>query len=458
MAISVSGNDVLVAVEVGTGGTFSLGSGVEVSGKTAKIKVKTQTSSSYPTYVLAGGNTTETGRAVNISVRAGTGKVVLGNDKPGDHWISPTSISGTGSKTWAVDPYTLDDDEPQPTEVGGLGPPTTFYQSRWFRYTGSNQNVTFDVSSTDYDIDNIYTEIWDATGHEDDIAAWNYLETGTNAFVSATDYVTSNGVLLLRLSTSASDASFDATLAYVTTTPDDEGQGNLEVDLRDDVLLETPTAIEFNLVNADEEALITIELSGYGQVGQYLADDNGIILGQSVYIPPLDAGTYTLSFSGGGEATTNTFQVLEDSVPLPTAPGADDAPTPVSTPHRWILQDPISVLDQFEFTYNPTTMSDPFGARPFSSDPTTAPGGQSIVWEALSKAVEWTFSGYVDTEADYLALEDWTALRRRFFVIDHKDRYWVAVFTAFDPQPKRVIGAPFAHDYTIKALLYGEVT
>lgn len=449
MAISVSGNDALVAVAVDTGGSVSLGSGVEVSGKTAKIKVKSATSTSAPTYVLSGGNITVSGKTANVAVRVGSGLATLGNDKPGDHWISPTGISGTGSKTWTVTPYSIDADEPT------VGLTTVFYKSRWFRYNGSGQNVTFDLSATG---SSAYIELWDATGHEEDPAQWNYLATGTGPYTSSTVYVPSSGVLLLRVSTSGSGSTFDTTLDFVTTTPDDAGEGNLEVDLKEEVLLETPTSIEFNLVNADEEALITITLSGYGQVGAYLADDNGIILGQSVYIPSLDAGTYTLSFSGGGEATTNTFQVLEDAVPLPTAPAADDAPTTVGSPHRWILQDPIGVLDQFEFTYNPTTMSDPYGARAFSSDPTTAPNGQSIVWEALSKAVEWTFSGYIDAEADYLALEDWTSLRRRFFVIDHQDRYWVAVFTGFDPQPKRVIGKPYAHDYTIKALLYGEAT
>jgi hypothetical protein len=72
----------------------------------------------------------------------------------------------------------------------------------------------------------------------------------------------------------------------------------------------------------------------------------------------------------------------------------------------------------------------------------------------MQRAVDWEFAGYLDTEADLEALNAWLALNKRFYLIDHRQRNWVVTFVSFDPQPKRVFATPYAHTYTVKALIY----
>jgi len=114
------------------------------------------------------------------------------------------------------------------------------------------------------------------------------------------------------------------------------------------------------------------------------------------------------------------------------------------------------VLDEFEFTYNPSRMSSPFVVRSYTIDVTTSPEGQALIYESLPKTVDWDFAGFLDTEADLLAFAEYAALNRRFFCIDHRDRAWIITITDFDPQPKRAIGLPYAHNYTVRAVLFGE--
>lgn len=449
MAISVDGETGLIDL-LADPGTPTFGTGIEVVGKTAKITVRAQSSTSVPDFTLSGGDHTETGETAQLTITAHPGVPVIGDKKAGDYWVNPTMMTGTGTKTWDVTDYTEDTDEPPNYGIA-------LYKSRWFRYDGADTELTFELTSDA----GTWLEIYDAQDPFDS-ATWVYLSGGEQPVTSALGLVPAGMTVVARVAVDDSGASYDATLDWTANIPTDEDPdaegtaGNLQVDLEETVLLETPDNVQFSLFNANDNAVITVSLSGVGELLQFQADDSGVLLGASLPIPELNAGTYSLTFSGGGEASIVTLQVLEDPVPLPTVPGADDGPTLPGGVHRWILQDPAGVLDQFEFTSNPKTMADPYGARFLTADQTTAPNGQSLIWEALPHAIEWEFAGYLDSEADLTALQDYSNLRRRFFLIDHQDRVWITIFTGFDPQPKRVAATPYAHDYTVKALLYGE--
>jgi hypothetical protein len=448
VAISVDGETGLLDV-IADPGTATFGTGVTVVGKTAKIKVRAMTNTSIPEVVMTGGDYLMDGETAQLTVKVNPGTPVIGDKKPGDYWVNPTIITGSGTKTWDVTDYTEDSDEP-PNEGIAL------YKSRWFRYASADTELNFELTG-----DGSYLEIYDAQDAFDS-GTWVYVGGGAAPVETNIGFIPVGTTIVIRVATDADDASYDVTLDWLATVPTDEDPdaegtaGNLQVDIADTILLETPYNLQFSLFNADDDATVTVSLVGEGQLIQYQADDSGVILGASIPIPELPAGTYSLSFTAGAEATIVTMQVLEDVVPLPTAPAADSTVTMPGGVHRWILQDPTGVIDEYEFTYNPSRMSSPHGARAFVVDTTTAPNGQLHIYEALPRAIEWDFSGFLDTEADLLALEVFASLRRKFFLIDHRDRAWVVMFTAFDPQPKRVAATPYAHDYTVKALIYGE--
>jgi hypothetical protein len=120
-----------------------------------------------------------------------------------------------------------------------------------------------------------------------------------------------------------------------------------------------------------------------------------------------------------------------------------------------VLQDPNPTgLDQFLFPINPDRMSSPYAPKMVDPAFTTARNGQAHIWEGGVRAHAWQFSGYLETAAFYSALLDYADLNARFYLIDHHNRAWTVTFTQVDFQPKRVIGKPWAHIYTVEALIF----
>jgi hypothetical protein len=111
-------------------------------------------------------------------------------------------------------------------------------------------------------------------------------------------------------------------------------------------------------------------------------------------------------------------------------------------------------MADFVFTFNPERMTAPYVPRTYVTDSTTSPVGQAQVWEALSPGTDWEFAGYLDSEAELDELLSWLDVKRRIWIVDHRQRKWVVALVSIDPQPKRVFAKPYATAYTVKALLF----
>ena len=68
------------------------------------------------------------------------------------------------------------------------------------------------------------------------------------------------------------------------------------------------------------------------------------------------------------------------------------------------------------------------------------------------------FTGFCETQAEYEQLVFWSELRPRFWLIDHRNRAWLVTFEHFDATHRIVPSMPWAHDYTVKALVFKQGT
>lgn len=178
----------------------------------------------------------------------------------------------------------------------------------------------------------------------------------------------------------------------------------------------------------------------------------------SVPIPAVPAGVYELTVVGeASTAASIVFHVLNDPLDDTEEDDETEAPAyPEWTPnlHRWRLIDTATVnnVGGWEFLKNPSRWTNPNFPNFLEHDVTTAPDGNVLAWEGAQRSWTFEFSGYLDTQEEYEALEFWSGLRRRFWLIDHRDKARFVTFDHFDARARIVPGKPWAHDYTIKVV------
>lgn len=193
-------------------------------------------------------------------------------------------------------------------------------------------------------------------------------------------------------------------------------------------------------------------------------DENGALISFAIFIDDARAAgvsTLTASSTDRDDATAD-FNVIREPLTDPLAQPADADPTevaPVDGVRKWVLQDPAPGGEQYVFEINPDSATSPWPSKTFTSDVSTAPDGQHLTWEGARKPVVWQFKGTLLTQSQYEALEAFQALNRRVYLIDNRNRAWVVSIESFDPEPKKVIDNPWAHTYTVRAIIYkGPVT
>lgn len=220
----------------------------------------------------------------------------------------------------------------------------------------------------------------------------------------------------------------------------------------------TPATITVNGSGFPPDSPVVLVASG-GHTVTVQSDSSGMIPPTDMLIgSTLNPGTYSITATSGATVANGSFTVLYAPLPGPEAPVEDAAPPTIPVGPsviKWLLKDPTSGtlgLGDYTFPFNPSEMTPPFAPANLTVDTTTA-GGLHI-WEGGLRAHEWSFSGYFDTEADHDSLAAFRALNRRFYLRDHRARVWTVTFTGFDPQPLRAHGKPWAHKYTVNALIY----
>jgi hypothetical protein len=457
--ITVTGETAAVTNQAEAGASASLGTGVVVVGATAQITMSAVVATAFTEDDSGSDLIAEGETAVVVSVVAPAGSAYVGTPAAGDPWQSPTlQSSQSGTTVWSTASYTVQAEEP--TSSG------TFYRSRWFKFTAAAGELSFTATAgTD-----VILDVFDVGGNFSDPSEWSTIgyASGTSATVSAVFPDAVNGIYV-RVS-ATTDTTYDITLTHTTTVfpPPDSPTGNgSTLQVYDPVIEIAPWSVTFAIFNLEGDETVTVSLSpnplGFPSI-TVDSDESGVILGETFELDgDLPAGTYSLVADTSTGPASDTFIIEQEPILHPGDLDSDDDELPDDAPPagpftKWTFVDPAGLMADFEFTYNPETMTSPYVPRTYITDSTTSPVGQPQVWEALSPGTNWEFAGYVDNETELDLLLSWLNVKRRIWVIDHRQRKWVVALTSIDPQPKRVFAKPYATRYKVTALLFKEAT
>lgn len=225
-------------------------------------------------------------------------------------------------------------------------------------------------------------------------------------------------------------------------------------------LQQAPGTFRVTVTNGVPNATVTFTDSNFDVIDDATLDENGTLISHALAITtPVNAGTYVLTAASAGRdpATTN-FVIVNDPLSDPTGQPIDADPVlvaPVGGVQKWVYQDPApGGLDQYVFAINPLTATSPWPANIFTSDVTTAPDGQFLTWEGATRSVDWSFKGTFLTQDQHDNMVAFSLLQRRFYLIDNRNRAWVVSIENIDLAPRKTPGYPWAHDYTVNAVIY----
>lgn len=241
-----------------------------------------------------------------------------------------------------------------------------------------------------------------------------------------------------------------------------EASEALAVDVVADTISASPGVIKVSVLNAAPGETIRFRVTGYASFTFDLVTSSaGTINGASVQIPRgLPAGTYVLRADalGSGLFGEVAFQITGvPAYPAPPTPDAPPVPVVQGGVRKWVFQDPMDGgLGDYLLELNPDSMSDPFPERYVTSEHTTSFDGQWIVWEGADRAVQWRFSGLVESQAAFEAMQDdWGRCTRRIHIHDHHNRAFLARIKGISLTPARKPGQPYRHRYEVRAEVYG---
>lgn len=232
----------------------------------------------------------------------------------------------------------------------------------------------------------------------------------------------------------------------------------LVVDLDGDEVRETPGGLTVNIANGTGLDGITFSLVGPVTVADFATttlNEAGSLDDLTVPLPALLAGDYLLRVEGVVSGSEDVpFTVLEDALSMDNLdPKAPPVPPTLDSANRWRLVS-LDRSRTYQFVHNPRSWTNVFPPTEFTHDNTTAPDGQMLTWQAGERPWRMEFTGYLETEDEYTHLAFWASLRRRFWLIDHRNRTWLVTFEHFDAQARVVPNKPWAHDYTMKTLIF----
>lgn len=399
------------------------------------------------TPVVVGGPVTITGETALLELQANAGTPVVGTVVAGDLFDNPIALSESGGSFNAnLSTTTLTTGEP---DANGAT------HTQWFSLSPSIAgSITIHGSDTDfsYTIEHFSGTVLDEL---ELVQQADYIVSVSTAEGELIQAVSAIGPHYFRIRGYNLAAGTDSSVHFVYTFG--ERLPELVVEVNTPVLQQTPANVLVSVVNAEPGEDVTFELIGYGVLLTQAADDSGIIQSASIPLPELAAGTYSLRSTGvtSGRFDDDSVQVTLSSDAAPTGPTADIPVVPVVQVgvRKWVVQDPTTAIS-YTFPINPTRMAAPHAPRFVEIEQTTAPDGTTHIWEGAGRAHTWSFEGFCNTQAFYEALQDYTALQNRLYLIDHRNRAWVVSFESFDPTMKKNGSNYWTCDYTVSALIF----
>jgi hypothetical protein len=232
----------------------------------------------------------------------------------------------------------------------------------------------------------------------------------------------------------------------------------LSISLDSDEVQETPGGLGVDIYNGRPSDTVTFSVLGPTAVADFQTarlDTFGVREDLMVRLPALNAGDYFLRVEGETSGSEDTpFTVLEDALSQVDTIKVDDT-APLRDPaQHWRLFDLRDHAVNYTFVRNPSSWTNVYPPNDFTHDKTTAPDGQPLTWQAASRPWRMEFSGWLDTQAEYEDLLFWSQLRRRLWLIDHRNRAWLITIEQFDAQAQVKPNLPWAHQYTVKTLVF----
>lgn len=198
--------------------------------------------------------------------------------------------------------------------------------------------------------------------------------------------------------------------------------------------------------------------------GALTASSIGIYVGAGADVGVHDIEARQTDLDSNLYVTAATYEVLFAPFGgvVVAAPDADPVIISAAISHgvnHWVLQDLLAGgLGSYVLPINPSEMTSPHWENNFSVKRTTSKSGQFHIFQVGKSIPEWKFSGYAPTQAMVEKLEQYAALNRRFYLIDHRNRAWKVVFTGLDLKARlrHVYNgetSDWGHDYEVTALV-----
>jgi len=116
---------------------------------------------------------------------------------------------------------------------------------------------------------------------------------------------------------------------------------------------------------------------------------------------------------------------------------------------RWTFFEPISNIT-YEVPVNPNDGGSPVFSKNFAYQTTSAPDGQTIVFEGAVKPNAMTFSGVILTEGHYEFYKTLFELNHQLKLTDDLGREFWIVITDYEPKRVRSAHYPWKHTFDVK--------
>lgn len=123
---------------------------------------------------------------------------------------------------------------------------------------------------------------------------------------------------------------------------------------------------------------------------------------------------------------------------------------------RWTFADTVA-LDTVTIMFNPNKMTSPFLEHETVTAPRSPIDGQTRTFRRLALPKEFSFGGFIRSQAQHDQLLALSTRKSLINVVDHLDRAFSIRFVKFDVVERKPTKAiPWRFTYTMRCLTYGE--
>lgn len=116
---------------------------------------------------------------------------------------------------------------------------------------------------------------------------------------------------------------------------------------------------------------------------------------------------------------------------------------------RWTLTDPVT-SDVYTFHVNPSSGGSPEYDKTLSTENTTAPGANVLIYEGSDPPLMGSFEGTILSLAHYQAMVIWWRKRYPVVMTDDLGRSQTIYIKKFSPKRKRSVSHKYLHDFSLE--------